>query len=74
MVRLSKNHFVNGNFATTADKIYEKTDVSCNSSGVGSATFTITDIPKDQQVWLNVYATTANRIVEVTGFTARLNR
>ena len=65
--RLSLNHFVNGSFATPSDRVWEGT-ISCDSSGVGSATFTVTGIPKGRQLWLNLYGDTAYRKVELTGF------
>ena len=70
--RLSLNHFVNGNFATPDDKIWEET-ISCDSSGIGSATFTVDSIPKNQQLWLNLYGNTASRIVELTGFNVNMS-
>ena len=67
-VRLSKNHFINGGFAQASDRVYEGT-VTCNSSGVGTLTLNdITNIPKGQMLWLNLYGNTASRIVELTGF------
>ncbi|MBR1453786.1 MAG: hypothetical protein IJ593_03985 [Lachnospiraceae bacterium] len=70
--RLSMNHFVNGGFATSADRLYEGT-ISCNSSGVGTATFTVDNIGKGQQLWLNLYGNTASRKVELTSFNVTMS-
>ena len=70
--RLSLNHFVNGGFATSADRLYEGT-ISCNSSGVGTATFTVDNIGKGQQLWLNLYGNTASRKVELTSFNVTMS-
>ena len=70
--RLSMNHFVNGGFATSADRLYEGT-ISCNSSGVGTVTFTVDNIGKGQQLWLNLYGNTASRKVELTSFNVTMS-
>ena len=70
--RLSLNHFVDGAFATAADKVWEGT-ITCNSSGVGSVTFTVDGIPRGKQLWLNLYGTTNARKVELTGFNVNMS-
>ncbi|MBR1453476.1 MAG: hypothetical protein IJ593_02360, partial [Lachnospiraceae bacterium] len=70
--RLSYNHFVDGAFATAADKIWEGT-ITCNSSGVGSVTFTVDGIPRGKQLWLNLFGTTNSRKVELTGFNVNMS-
>ena len=67
-LKLSRNHFVDGNFAdATNDKVYEAT-ITTDSSGVGQATFSFDGVKMNQLLWINFYGLTDNRIVELTDF------
>ena len=67
-LKLSRNHFVDGNFGdATNDKVYEAT-ITTNSSGVGQATFSFDGVKMNQLLWINFYGLTDNRIVELTDF------
>ena len=70
-VRLSYKQFKDGNFAATTDRIYEA-NVSCNSSGKGTATFDITGIPKDSIVWYSLLSATQNYTAECTKCTVTI--
>ena len=70
-VRLSYKQFKDGNFNATTDKIYEA-NVSCNSSGKGTATFDITGIPKDSIVWYSLLSTTNRYTAECTNCTVTI--
>ena len=63
--RLSTAQFKDGTYATASDKLADGT-LTTNSSGVGTATVTLKDLPSKQLIWLNAYSTTASRIVEIT--------
>ena len=67
-VRLSYKQFKDGNFAATTDRIYEA-NVNCASTGIGTATFDITGIPKDSIVWYSLLSGTAGYSAECTNCT-----
>ena len=72
--RLSRNHFVNGNFQNASDKIDERT-ITFSNANVGqekTAEFEVTGLPQNTLVWLNLDGATADNFIALTDFSVKL--